>query len=579
MNRSLQIKGALCLVVLLVSVYLLLPTIRAASYTAEQREAALTDPALKARIDAADARAIRRGLDLQGGMYLVLEIDIEGMTPEQAQDARARVREILSSRVDQFGVSEPVIQSVGDSRIIIQLPGLQDPERAKNLIGSTARLEFRLLKKPEDTQAAIMRLDEAFRRLAGLAPAPEAEAATDPADPVEPAQPDLESELALELAELDSLDDFHADLRDLDPLDPRQQDELEELRERYPFSSYLIPTSWPYFVVLERDVPAVQRLLASPEARVMGRDIEFQFSIDREVMQDGTMARYLYPVETAVALTGDRLTMARERPDHNRPGNWTVSFELDRMGARQFARVTGDNVGEFLAISLDGRVKSAPRINSRIPGGSGVIEGTFSSSQASDLALLLRAGALPADIMIAEERTVGPSLGSDSIRQGIRAALIGSVIVVLFMLIYYGVSGLVTNIALISNIIILMAVLAQFGLVLTLPGIAGIILTVGMAVDANVLINERIREELRRAKTVRAAVQSGYQNAARAIIDANITTLMVALVLWNFGTGPILGFAVTLSIGIVTSMFTALVLTRVIQEYLARNKGQQKISV
>lgn len=576
MNRSLQIRGALCLVVLLVSIYLLLPTFRAASFSAEQREAARTDPALKARIDAADAEAIRRGLDLQGGMYLVLEIDIEGMTPEQAQDARARVREILSSRVDQFGVSEPVIQSVGDSRIIVQLPGLQDPERAKNLIGSTARLEFRLLKKPEETQAAIARLDEAFRRLAEATPGEEAEA---PAAPDASALPGLESELEMELADLDTLDDFHADLRDLDPLDPQHQDELEELRERRPFSSYLIPTSWPYFIVLDQDVPIVERMLASPEARVVGRDIEFQFSIDREMMQDGSMARFLYPVETTVALTGDRLTMARERPDHNRPGNWTVSFDLDRMGARQFARVTGDNVGEFLAISLDGRVKSAPRINSRIPGGAGVIEGTFSSSEASDLALLLRAGALPADLTIAEERTVGPSLGSDSIRQGIRAALIGSVIVIVFMLAYYGISGLVTNIALISNIIILMAVLAQFGLVLTLPGIAGIILTVGMAVDANVLINERIREELRRAKTVRAAVQSGYQNAARAIVDANITTLMVALVLWNFGTGPILGFAVTLSIGIVTSMFTALVLTRVIQEFLARNKGQQKISV
>jgi preprotein translocase subunit SecD len=249
------------------------------------------------------------------------------------------------------------------------------------------------------------------------------------------------------------------------------------------------------------------------------------------------------------------------------------------MGGRQFAKVTGENVGEFLAISLDGRVKSAPRINSRIPGGSGVIEGTFTTAEAADLALLLRAGALPADVIIAEERTVGPSLGSDSIRQGVRAALYGSVLVILFMLVYYGRSGLITNIALVSNIIILMAVLAQFGLVLTLPGIAGIILTVGMAVDANVLINERIREELRRAKTVRAAVQSGYQNATSAIVDANITTLIVALVLWNFGTGPILGFAVTLSIGILTSMFTALVLTRVIMELITRGQGQQKVSV
>ncbi len=572
MNRSLQIRGGLCIVILLVSVYLLLPTIRAASFTAEQRQAALDDPALKARIDAADARAIRRGLDLQGGMYLVLEIDVSQMNAEQAADARARVREILSNRVDQFGVSEPVIQTVGDSRIIIQLPGLQDAERAKNLIGSTARLEFRMLKKPQDTQAAITRLDEAFRRLAQAAPGDGS--ATVPADAAE-----REATDDLAAATPDTADDFHADLRDLDPLAETGTDETDELRKQYPFSMHLIPTSWPYFIVLEENVATVQRMLEAPEARMMGRDIEFQFSIDRELMQDGTWARFLYPVETTVALTGDRLTSARERPDQNRPGNWTVSFELDRMGARQFAKLTGENVGEFLAISLDGRVKSAPRINSRIPSGSGVIEGTFTTAQAADLALLLRAGALPADVTIAEERTVGPSLGSDSIRQGVRAALIGSALVILFMLLYYGRSGLIANVALISNIIILMGVLAQFGLVLTLPGIAGIILTVGMAVDANVLINERIREELRRAKTVRAAVQSGYRNATSTIVDANVTTLIVGMVLWNFGTGPILGFAVTLCIGIVTSMFTALVLTRVIMELITRNQGQARATV
>ncbi|MDY0110807.1 MAG: protein translocase subunit SecD [Candidatus Krumholzibacteria bacterium] len=577
MNRSLQIRGALCLVILLFSLYLLLPTFRAASFSAEERAAALNDPALKAKIDAADMKAIRRGLDLQGGMYLVLEIDITGMSPEQAQDARARVREILSNRVDQFGVSEPVIQSIGESRIIIQLPGLQDPERAKNLIGSTARLEFRLLKKPEDTQVAVNRLDEALRRLAETAPPDggQAAAATDGSL----AQDAAAAAGDLALTEGDSLQDPYGHLQTVDPLDHTHSAVSDSLRRQYPFSSYLVPTPWPYFAVLERDVPAVQRLLAAPEARVIGRDLEFQFGMEREMLQDGTVARMLYPLETTIALTGDRLTIARERPDQNRPGNWTVAFDMDRMGARQFAKLTGDNVGGFLAISLDSRVKSAPRINSRIPSGSGVIEGTFTTAQAADLALLLRAGALPADITIAEERTVGPSLGSDSIRQGVRAALYGSLLVILFMLVYYGWSGVISNIALISNIVIIMAVLAQFGLVLTLPGIAGIILTVGMAVDANVLINERIREELRRAKTVRAAVQAGYQNSTRTIVDANITTLIVGLVLWNFGTGPILGFAVTLCIGILTSMFTALVLTRVIMEYISRNKGHQKVSV
>jgi SecD/SecF fusion protein len=571
MNRSLKIRGIICLAILMFSIYLLMPTFKAASYTQEQREAALTDPELKAQIDAADAKAIRRGLDLQGGMYLMLEIDTSEMSVEQAHDALARVREILTNRVDQFGVSEPIIQSVGDSRLIIQLPGLQDPERAKNLIGSTAQLEFRLVKKPEDTQAAIGRLDEAFRRLA-------------PSDDAADSDQEIDDSAAVEtedlaVSEADSLVDPFADLLDLDPLDREDDDEWDALRRQHPFSSYLIPTSWPYFIVLEEDVPKIEDMLNAPEARIMGRDIEFQFSIDRHPMQDGTLARFLYPLESTVAMTGDRLTMARERPDHQRPGNWLVAFDMDRMGARQFARLTGDNIGGFLAISLDGRVKSAPRINSRIPSGSGVIEGTFTTSEAFDLALLLRAGALPADVTIAEERTVGPSLGSDSIRRGFRAALIGSALVMLFLVVYYGLSGLIVNIALVSNILILMGILAQFGLVLTLPGIAGIILTVGMAVDANVLINERIREELRKAKTVRAAVMSGYQNATSAIVDANITTLIVGLVLWNLGTGPVQGFAVTLSIGIATSMFTGLILTRVINEFLTRNQGQRKVRV
>ena len=254
-------------------------------------------------------------------------------------------------------------------------------------------------------------------------------------------------------------------------------------------------------------------------------------------------------------------------------------FSVDRKGGRQFAKVTGDNVGRKLAISLDGQVNSAPTIQGKIPTGSGTITGRFANAEASDLALLLRAGALPTDVHIEEERTVGPSLGRDSIRQGVTAALFGLAIVVLFIIVYYGGTGVVTVIALVTNILILLAVLAQFSLVLTLPGIAGIILTIGMAVDANVLINERIREELRKSKTVRAAVESGYANATRTIIDANVTTPIAAGILLWFGTGPILGFAVTLTIGILASLFTALVQSRVIMEILTRKKGQQRINV
>ena len=270
---------------------------------------------------------------------------------------------------------------------------------------------------------------------------------------------------------------------------------------------------------------------------------------------------------------------ARSAPDPDRPGNFQVHFSLDRKGARIFAKLSGENIGRNMAISLDGKVKSAPVFSSKIPSGDGVISGGFSSVEAQDMALLLRAGALPVDVQIVEERTVGPSLGRDSIRQGYDAALYGLAFVLIFMLLYYRLTGFVVMLAVTTNILILMAVLAQFGLVLTLPGIAGIILTIGMAVDANVLINERIREELRRKKTARAAVDSGYANATRTIVDANVTTLIAAGILLWFGTGPIQGFAVTLSIGILSSMFTALVLTRVIMEAVTYNRSHAKLSI
>jgi preprotein translocase subunit SecD len=320
-------------------------------------------------------------------------------------------------------------------------------------------------------------------------------------------------------------------------------------------------------------------MLDDPRTARKLRNMEFQLDMEPMDFGQGQMLRPLYLVESKSIITGDQLTDALSTANPDRPGFWQVNFSLNNRGARTFAKVTGENVGRFLAISLDGRISSAPVIQGKIPSGSGSISGNFTNNEASDLALLLRAGALPTDVFIAEERTVGPSLGSDSIRMGVNAALYGSIMVVIFILIYYRLSGVVTVIALLSNIIIMMAVLAQFDLVLTLPGIAGIILTVGMAVDANVLINERIREELRKDKTIRASVQSGYANATRTIIDANVTTLIAGGILLWFGTGPIKGFAVTLSIGILTSMFTALVMTRVIMEFMTRKQGRKKMSI
>ncbi len=555
MNRSLQIRGLISLVLVLASVFLLLPTFRALSLSQAERQAAKSDPQRQARIADIDAKAIRRGLDLQGGMYLVLEIEKGEMSDEQAADALRRVREIIGNRVDQFGVSEPVIQTVGTTRIIVQLPGLQDPERAKDLIGRTARLEFRLVRPAEDYRAAIDKMDETLRSTAST-PTPTAPAPGDTTANPYGELPDVAQGADAATAAAGSQTPFSAKLTAIP--DP----------QRNAVRVYCA----------EEDVPAVEAMLASAQARAL-RGMEFQFGMDTVTLGDGNVARELLLVSKDVALTGDHLTAARSTSDPQRAGNWQVSFALDRSGDRQFAKVTGENVGRFLAISLDGRIKSSPEIIQKIAGGQGVITGSFTNMEANDLALLLRAGALPTDVTIAEERTVGPSLGQDSIRQGLTAGLWGAVLVVLFILIYYRGAGVIAVIALIANLLIMLAVLAQFGLVLTLPGIAGIVLTIGMAVDANVLINERIREELRKAKTVRAAVQTGYENATRTILDANITTLITGLVLLNFGTGPIKGFAVTLCIGILTSIFAALIVSRVLMDLYTRNKGNVTISI
>jgi len=266
-------------------------------------------------------------------------------------------------------------------------------------------------------------------------------------------------------------------------------------------------------------------------------------------------------------LTGNYLTDARVQIDsqYNEP---YVAIKFDKKGAQLFEKITEDNVKRRLAIVLDNKVYSAPVIQERIAGGEARITGRFTTEEARDLAIVLRAGALPAPVTILEERTVGPSLGTDSIRQGVLAGIVGSILVVVFMAVYYSTAGLIADLALVFNILLIMAGLAGFGATLTLPGIAGIVLTIGMAVDANVLIFERIREELRTGKSPRAAIDAGFRMSTWTILDSNITTLIAAVVLFQFGTGSVKGFAVTLSLGIISSVFSALVLTRLIFDYL-----------
>jgi SecD/SecF fusion protein len=542
MNRSMQIKLGIIVVAVLWSLWSLYPTLRLAIGGTEGKS--------PEEIASLEDRAIRRGLDLAGGMYLILEVDREQLAASDLEitesEALDRVITVMRNRIDEFGVSEPDIRKEGNSRVVVQLPGLQDPERAKALIGRTARLTFRLVREGNEATSVVDRIDRVVAAvMAGSA-------GTDSATAAAAADRDVAALPA-----------------DLDPVRP--------------FSSLLGPlVQYPGgFPVSMRYRDTVETILQRREVqRVMPRDAKFLFGTEEFRASDGGRAQVLFLVEEAIAVAGNEIENAVISPDPDRPGLSMVSLTLTRRGGLRFANVTGANVGRKLAIVLDERVHSAPNIQTKISGGRASISGGFASDQeAQDLALMLRAGALPADVRIEEERTVGPTLGADSIDQGVRSILIGGAVVVLFVLVYYKIAGLVATSGLIMTLLLLMAILAQFGLVLTLPGIAGIILTVGMAVDANVLIFERIREELRREKTVRGAIEAGYAHATSAIVDANVTTVIAAAVLFYFGTGPIKGFAVTLSVGVLTSMFSALVFTRTLYELWLVNRQPKTLSI
>ena len=533
MWRSIQLRAGLIVVFLVLSILYLLPT--------------LVDPLPKWWTKFLPTEKINLGLDLRGGMHLLLEVEVQKavdsaldkyasdikdalakkeipvrqvertpdgkisvvlpdskandrfsqlrgdqygnlkvgffreqdgkfqylleMNPKEAKSIEeSAVRqglETIRNRVDQFGVAEPVIVPQGDNQILVQLPGIKDPQRAIELIGRTALLEFKLV------------------------------------------------------------DD---------------ENSLEE--------------------ALKGNIPP-------------GDEVLYQKAAEKDT---GVVTRRPFLLKRRALMTGDVLTDARMRikSDFNEP---YVSLDFDNRGARLFDQITAENVKKRLAIVLDNNVYSAPVIQERISGGKAQISGSFSPEEATDLAIVLRAGALPAPVKIIQNVTVGPSLGQDSIDKGIRAALIGCALVVVFMAVYYGFSGLIADWALLLNIVYLLGALASLRATLTLPGIAGIILAIGMAVDSNVLMFERIREELRLGKTVRAAVDSGYDKALYTIIDSHVTTLITAVVLFQFGTGPIKGFAVTLSLGVVINLFSALIGTKVIFDWINLKKQLKTLSI
>lgn len=584
-----------------------------------------------------ESRTIKQGLDLKGGMYIVLEVDLPTLMetlaenkdgkfnrsiasvrnqlkriPEanfftlftttsgennlklsryyydygsnnsdiivalqdEAEDAINRVLEILVNRVDQFGVAEPTIQKQGNQRIIVELAGVQDSERARTLLESTALLEFFIVKDINTTNQLMVRIDQVLKGDESIA------AVTKTTIDKKSNEFQESDDQTISVSELFGETKGSEASSDSAVVD-------ENIFAERPFSA-MLRNLGQTIGVPEKNVYAVKKILERPEVQeklaAVGGMFLFSNKAEEYPLVDGTleMMYSLFLVEDAAELTGGVVEEAKANlgsQGSTSAGQPIVNLTMNSDGARKWSIVTGSNVGRQVALVLDKKVHMAPNIREKISGGSTLIEGFADINEAKDIAIVLRAGALPAPVDIIEERVIGPSLGADSVRSGTLSIIIGLGLVLVFMLIYYRFSGLIADFALIWNIVLVLAVLASLQATLTLPGIAGLILTVGMSIDANVIIFERIREELRKGKTPKAAVKSGYDRALTTIIDANMTTVIAALVLWQFGTGPIKGFATVLFWGILISMFTAIFVTRTIFNSLTSRKGFTKLSI
>jgi SecD/SecF fusion protein len=555
----------------------------------------------------AKLKRIKLGLDLQGGMRVVLEVDViellDGIAKNKDDNFKAIVKEIRSlntpndesviplfgrkfaergirmsryygnirdadnailaqldgetakaidraieivrNRVDQYRVSEPNIQKQGTRRIIVDLPGVKDEREVQSLLQNTARLEFRLLKDAEVTYRVMKSIDDF---LSGKVEG-------DTTSGAKTAKKEEKPKDALE--EL---------LGNNKPSTTDTSKDAQVVRE-HPFFAYVMrdPRNAYEGYVIDKNRDRVTRLLAREDVqRLIPADIQFLWGARAQGMgAEGTKYYPLFVLKRQYELTGDVIVDARAsvNPDDNRP---IVNMEMNSEGSREWARITGANVNKRIAIVLDNAVFSAPNVINKITGGRSQITNMESPNEAKLLEIVLKAGALPAPVSIIEQRSVGPSLGEDSIRSGLSATAIALILTVLFMVVYYHTAGATADIALVFNLLFILGILAGFSATLTLSGIAGILITIGVAVDANVLINERVREELDGGKTLSAAIDAGYRRAWTAIIDAHVTSFLTGLVLYQFGTGSVQGFALTLMIGIAASLFSSVVITRVL---------------
>jgi len=599
MNNSIRNRLLTILFVFGLGIYALFPSLRYAMLS-DEKISNLT----KKEVDYYDAKIIKQGLDLKGGIYIVLEVDLPqlvnnlaknkdknfdlfldelkneynsssgdfftvfeqladtkdlklpryfinyGKTKEQiiaqlslqSEDSIRRVIEILQNRVDQFGVAEPTIQKQGNNRVIVELAGIQDSERARDLLQSTALLELMIVKDIESTNALIRQLDSITSTT---------------------------NEKVLN----------------------NNENEINELFDatnsgEFNFSSLLISVGGnlaissknlvSYKDILSQD--NVKQILDATNSTILTSNSPIV--LVNEIGEEEEFYT-LYHLFNNAELTGGVIEDAQMRLSQAgvTAGQAVVEVEMNTEGSREWARITGANINNRIAIVLDRKVHMAPVIRSQIFGGGTVIEGLDSIEEAEDIAIVLRAGALPVPVTIAEERTVGASLGADSVSKGTLSMGIGLLLVVIFIVLFYKMSGLIASFSVMWTLILLLGVLALLEATLTLPGIAGLILTVGMSVDANVIIFERIKEELRNGKSVRSAIDSGYERAITTIVDANLTTGIAAAVLYQYGSGPIKGFATVLFWGIIVSMFTAIIVTRFVFDFVTSRKNIEKLSI
>ena len=633
MNSKLTPRFLMIGLVLMWAIWAIWPTFQYQGLSDAEKETLREE----GKLEKIESRTIKQGLDLKGGMYIVLEVDLPTLMetlaenkdgnfnrsitsvrnqlkriPEanfftlftstsgennlklsryyydygssnsdiivaledEAEDAINRVLEILVNRVDQFGVAEPTIQKQGDQRIIVELAGVQDSERARALLESTALLEFFIVKDINTTNQLMVRIDQVLKGDASIS------AVTKTASKDQSNDSQESDDQTVSVSELFGETEDSEASSDSAVVD-------ENIFAERPFSA-MLRNLGQTIGVPEKNVYAVKKILERPEVQeklaTVGGKFLFSHKAEEYPLVDGTLETMysLFLVEDAAELTGGVVEEAKANlgpQGSTSAGQPIVNLTMNSDGARKWSIVTGSNVGRQVALVLDKKVHMAPNIREKISGGSTLIEGFADINEAKDIAIVLRAGALPAPVDIIQEKVIGPSLGADSVRSGTLSVIIGLGLVLVFMLIYYRFAGLIADFALIWNIVLVLAVLASLQATLTLPGIAGLILTVGMSIDANVIIFERIREELRKGKTPKAAVSSGYDRALTTIIDANMTTAIAALVLWQFGTGPIKGFATVLFWGILISMFTAIFVTRTIFNSFTSRKGFTKLSI